>query len=193
MNDDIDQRRTGKLPSGEVEQPCIYTAPTPEALKKQRRATEEQLRRTRLSQLLKHPAQHYRLLLTVKEVDAILRGPTTDEVKLRLITQAVASILVEYRGVVDHRVKYSSAAQVVNSALDVFSYLYHCAKAGESEKALRMEYDIYAANYNIPVAVIDEIFRRAFGAVRVGNDYWQARRDCEASLDLLFGLRRMKR
>ena len=28
MNDDIDQRRTGKPPSGEVEQPCILYAPT---------------------------------------------------------------------------------------------------------------------------------------------------------------------
>jgi len=29
MNDDIDQRRTGKPPSGEVEEPCIYTASEP--------------------------------------------------------------------------------------------------------------------------------------------------------------------
>src|SRR5438128_12100411 len=39
MNDDINQRRTGNLPSGAQEQPCIYTAPTPEQLR------DEQVRR----------------------------------------------------------------------------------------------------------------------------------------------------
>ena len=41
MNDNIEQRRMGKLPSGDVEQPCIYTAPTAKQRRQQRREREK--------------------------------------------------------------------------------------------------------------------------------------------------------
>ena len=41
MNDNIEQRRMGKLPSGDVEQPCILTAPTAKQRRQQQREREK--------------------------------------------------------------------------------------------------------------------------------------------------------
>jgi len=66
--------------------------------------------------------------------------------------------------------------------VELFSLLYLRAKAGAHEEALRIQFDIWAANAGVHRAYIDTIFVRAFGAVRVGTDYWQARRWCEDAL-----------
>jgi hypothetical protein len=73
MNDDIEQKQTGKLPSGE---PCIYTAPTPAAVRKQQQERDHQ----KMYQLVEH-------------VNEILRSSAVDEIKLKLITQAIDSYI----------------------------------------------------------------------------------------------------
>src|SRR5256885_1059439 len=66
--------------------------------------------------------------------------------------------------------------------VELFSLLYLRAKACEREEALRIQFDIWAANAGVHRAYVETIFVRAFGAIRVGTDYWQARRWCEDEL-----------
>jgi hypothetical protein len=72
MNDDIEQRRTGKLPSGELEQPCILTVPTPELIKQQQEEKDEQLTKAKMKQLVCDPELHSALFQAVCRIHDIL-------------------------------------------------------------------------------------------------------------------------
>lgn len=60
------------------------------------------------------------------------------------------------------------------------------------EEKLRIEFDIFAANYGIDPIYLDPIFARVFGSIRLGSlgqaqDFWKVRGWCEDELYALMG------
>jgi hypothetical protein len=83
----------------EVVEHCELEAMELPAPAREQKQKDYELTKARMIQLLGSASQHRRLLDAVIQVHEVLIGPTTDETKLRLITQSIESIVLEYRGV----------------------------------------------------------------------------------------------